>query len=325
MSRAAPALIWFSALALAVAGPLLGGGYLLLLDYPSGPEAPNFSWFPVPSSGDLGNGAPMLAMLTLLREIWSLLPDKVFLLAPILLGGVGVYRLARAKLAVDELAAIYAGTLYVVNPFVYDRYVVGHVHFLLAYGLLPWAASPLFDAIRAPSRRRAVVVGAWSAVLAVVSVHMLGIYALLVLATALVAHGRALARLSFVALCGGVALLLSAYWVLPALFVEPGRGVGAADLIEYETRPGGFAVIPTLLAMYGFWREEFPREAQEHPALYVLLIPILGLAALGVAAALRSSLRRAGVALAGATAIALLAAAGTAFGPTERLFRWLVT
>jgi len=83
MSRAGPALIWFTALALAVAGPLLGGGYLLLLDYPSGPEAPDFSWFPVPSSGDLGNATPMLAVQTLLREIWSLLPDKLFLLAPI--------------------------------------------------------------------------------------------------------------------------------------------------------------------------------------------------------------------------------------------------
>src|SRR5215207_11032181 len=94
MSRAGPALIWFTALALAVAGPLLGGGYLLLLDHPSGPEAPDFSWFPVPSSGDLGNGTPMLAVQTLLREIWSLLPDKVFLLAPILVGGLGVFRLA---------------------------------------------------------------------------------------------------------------------------------------------------------------------------------------------------------------------------------------
>ena len=194
----------------------------------------------------------MLAALTLLREIWSLLPDKVFLLAPILLGGVGVYRLARAKLAVDELAGIYAGTLYVVNPFVYDRYVVGHVHFLLAYGLLPWAASPLFDAIRAPSPRRAVVVGGWSGVLALVSVHALGIYALLVVATALAAQGRALARLAFAGIWAGVALVLSAYWVLPALFIHPGRDIGAADLLEYETRPDGFAVIPTLLAMSSF-------------------------------------------------------------------------
>jgi Alpha-(1->3)-arabinofuranosyltransferase len=296
----------------------------VLLDFPSGPQAPNFSWFPVPSSGDLGNGSPMLALQTLLREIWEPIPDKLFLLAPIVVGGLGVYRLARTKLATPELAAFYGGTLYVINPFIYDRLVVGHLHFALAYGLLPWAASPLFDAVRTPTLSRAAVAGVWTFVLGLVSVHALGIYALLVVAVALVAHGRVLARVSFAAAWAGVALLLSAYWVLPALFVRPGRDVGNADLLEYETRPDGLAVIPTLLAMYGFWRKEFPREAQELPALYVLLIPILALAALGVVALMRSS-RRLGMALAGSALVALLLAAGTAFPLTERPFRWFVT
>ena len=325
VARAAPALVWFTALAVAVAGPLLGSGYLLLLDFPSGPQAPSFSWFPAPSSGDLGNGAPMLALQTLVRQVWEPLPDKLFLLAPIIVGGIGVYRLARVKLATTELAAVYGGTLYVLNPFILDRYLVGHLHFVLAYALLPWAASPLFDAIRSPYLRRSAAVGAWSFALALVSVHALGIYALLVVATAFVARGRVLARLAFAAVWAGIAVLLSAYWVLPALFVRPGRGFGTADLLEYETRPDGFAVVPTLLAMYGFWREEFPREAQERPALYVLLIPILGLAALGIFALLRSSTRRVGVALGGAAVVAFVLAAGTAFPPTERAFQWFVT
>ena len=260
-----------------------------------------------------------------LRELWAPIPDKLFLLAPIVVGGVGVYRLTRRHLGVGELAAVYGGTLYVFNPFVYDRYVVGHLYFLLAYSLLPWALSPVVDAIRRPSSRRAALVGVWSLVLAMLSVHALGIYALLIVAGVLVGHGRPVARASFAAIAGGITALLCAYWLLPALFVRTGRGVGAADLVEYETSPDGFTVIPTLLAMYGFWREEFPREAQELPALYTLVIPILGLAALGTVAVLRSPNRRLGAALAGAGIVALVLAAGTAFPPTERVFRWLVT
>lgn len=324
-ARAAPALIWFSALAVAVAGPLLGNGYLMLLDFPSGPQAPTFSWFPVPSSGDPGSATPLLALQSLLREVWGLLPDKLFLLSPILLGGLGVYRFTQSRLGVSELPAIYGGTLYVINPFVYDRYLAGHLHFVLAYSLLPWALLPLIDAIRQLSLRRVTAVALWFFALGVVSLHAVGIYAVLVAAAAVFAAGSVLKRLSFAVLSAGLAGLLCAYWLLPAAFVTPGPRVGVADLTEYETRPEGFAVVPTLLAMYGFWREEFPRQAAQLPALYASLVPILALAVVGAVALLRGADRRFAGALATAAAFALLLAAGTAFPPTERAFRWIVT
>src|SRR4051812_46112676 len=45
---------WFGGIALLVAAPLLGGGYLLLLDFPSGPRFPHVPVFPLPSSGVVG-------------------------------------------------------------------------------------------------------------------------------------------------------------------------------------------------------------------------------------------------------------------------------
>jgi hypothetical protein len=86
---------WFGLLALLIAGPLLGGGYLLLLDYPSGPRFPDFSVFPLPSSGDIGNGVPWFAVHVALRELYATLPDKLYLLAPIVLGGRGDQSLVR--------------------------------------------------------------------------------------------------------------------------------------------------------------------------------------------------------------------------------------
>jgi hypothetical protein len=316
---------WFVGLALVVAGPLLGRGHLILLDFPSGPEFPKLWLLPLPSSGDVGNTLPLTAVHVLFRELWGPLPEKLVLVLPIVIGGLGLYRLVRRALGVGALPAVVGGTLYVINPFVYDRYLSGHMSFLLGFALLPWAVLPLVRALDEPSRRTAFVVALWIGVLAAVSFHVAGLYAIFVLAVALFGLGRARARAAFALTAAGLGALLSAYWLLP-LFLAPERRVGVADLGAYESRPHGFAVVPTLLALYGFWREEFIRPAEEQPALYLLLIPILALVAVGGVLLVRSTRdRRVGIALAVVGALGVFLAAGTALPPTAGAFRWLFT
>jgi hypothetical protein len=312
---------WFLALALVVAGPLLGGGYLLLLDYPSGPQSWQVTAFPLPSSGDIGNGIPLQGALALFKEIHELLPDKLLLLAPILLGGTGVYRFVRSRLEVGPFAAVYGGTLFVVNPFVYDRFVAGHLFFLLAYSLLPWALSALFDLTRRPSLRVAVAVALWFVALGAIDLHVLGLYALLTTLAAIVAPSRL--RLAFGAAAIGVGALASAYWILPSLFTDPGRNVGLADVEVYASRPEGFAILPTLLGMDGFWRNEFTGPGERFSALYLLIVPILALAAIGAAELLRTGTRRRfAFALSAGGLLGLILAAGSSFPPTADAFRW---
>jgi hypothetical protein len=314
---------WFVGLALVVAGPLLGRGHLILLDFPAGPEFPHVSLLPLPSSGDVGNTLPLVAAYAALREVWGPLPEKLVLLVPIVLGGLGLYLLARRALGLGALAAVFGGTLYVVNPFVHDRYQAGHLYFVLGYALLPWALTPLVRVLRDPARREALVVGLWLAGLAAVSFHVAGLYALLVVVFAVAAAGRARDRVAFVARALGLGLLVSAYWLLPFL-VAPERPVGVGDLAAFETRPDGFQVVPTLLALYGFWRREFTRPVEDHPALYLLLLPILALIVGGAVLLLRSARdRRLGVVLVVAGLLGVLLAAGTAFPPTGEAFRWL--
>jgi hypothetical protein len=318
---ALPAGAWFLALALVVAGPLLGGGYLLLLDYPSGPQLPQVNPFPLPSSGDIGNGIPLQVTLALFKEIHGLLPDKLLLLAPIVLGGTGVYRFTHTRLKTNPYAAVYGGTLFVVNPFVYDRYVAGHLFFLLAYSLLPWALSPLFELTRQPALRVAVAVALWFVVLGAIDVHVLGLYALLTLLAAIVAPSRF--RLAFGAAAIGLGVLASAYWFLPSLFTDPGRNIGLADVVVYASRPDGFEILPTLLGMDGFWRDEFTGPPERIPALYLLLIPILALAAAGAAELLRPGVRRRfALVLSAGGLLGLILAAGSSFPPTADVFRW---
>lgn len=319
--RLVPAWVWFSLVGLAVAGPLLGPGYLLLLDFPSGPRFPEVPVLPLPSTGDVGSATPLLALHALLRGIHPFLADKLFLLAPVVVGGLGLYRLTRTRLAVGALPAVYGATLFVVNPFVEDRYLAGHLHFLLALSLLPWALAAIHDVIRAPSPRSAVPMGLWFFGLSVVDLHVAGFYALLVALAAVVAPARRLA-------VGGTALglgaLLSSYWVIPSLFVAPGSGIGPADLAVYASRPEGASVVPTLVGLHGFWRDEFVSAAQRFPLLHLLLVPILGLAVAGTVHLLSGGAhRRLAAVLAVAAVLGLVLAAGTSFGPTAGAFRWL--
>jgi hypothetical protein len=312
----------FIGLALLVAGPLLGRGYLLLLDFAAGPHFAKVDPLPLPSSGDLGNEVPLLAVQSLLASIYQPLAARVFLVAPVVLGGVGSYRLARRTLGVGAVPALVAGTLYVVNPFVRDRYLAGHLYFLLGYALLPWAFSSLCEAMRRPTLRLAATVALWWAVIAAVSVHVAGMYALLVAGAVPFMRGRLGLRARFAATAGVLGVALCAYWLPAALVTTSSDRVGIRDLVVYQTRPGRLAIMPTLISLYGFWRREFDRPADRHLWLYLLLVPILAAVAAGVVVMLRGRERRIGALLAVTGGLALVLAAGTALGPTAGAFRW---
>jgi len=312
--------LWFSFVAVVITAPLLGAGYLLLLDYPSGPALPHAPLLPLPSSGDMGSGTPFLALEALLRHVQVWLPDKVLLLAPIVLGGVGLYRLARSRFGVRAAAAAYGATLYVVNPFVADRYLAGHLFLLLAFALIPWALRPVLDLLEEPDGRTGVRVGLWLVGLAAIDLHVAGMFALLVVIAGVTALSR---RGSIGAAVGlGIGAVLCAYWVLPSLFASPGKGIGAADLAVYASRPSGVGVLPRLLGLYGFWRDEFAEPARRIPALYLLLVPILALSIGGAIHVLASNTHRCrGLVLVVGAALALLLAGGISFPPTAGVFR----
>jgi hypothetical protein len=318
------ATAWFLMLALLVAGPLLGGGYLVLLDFVSGPHVARPDPLPVPSSGDVGNAAPLVAVHAALAAIASTLPDKLLLLAPVLVGGLGVYRLLHTRLGVGGLAALYGGTLYAFNPFVRDRYLAGHLYLLLGCSLLPWALAAPLDLLRDATRAVAARAGAWIAVLAAVSLHVAGAYALLVVLACALAPASVLRRASLAAGAAALAAVLCAYWLLPSLVASPRRASGLPDLEAYASRSDGGHPLAVLASLHGFWRDEFPATAERHPALFLLAAPLVGLALVGLIAMVRSPLRPAGVLLALGAAGGLLVAAGTSWSVTERPFRTAV-
>jgi hypothetical protein len=170
--------------------------------------------------------------------------------------------------------------------------------------------------------RTGVWVGLWLFGLAAIDLHVAGMYALLVLIAGVTTLSRRGAIWAAVGL--GVGAVLCAYWVLPSLFASPGKGIGAADLAVYASRPAGVEVLPRLLGLYGFWRVEFAGAAQRIPALYLLLVPILALSIGGAIHVLASRThRRGGLVLLVTAGLALLLAGGISFPPTAGVFRYV--
>lgn len=285
-------------LAAMVAGPMVGKGQILLLDWVPGPHPGRIGAL-LGADGNTLGGSPFLLLLRGLRTVlgpsvagW--LPVVAWM--PVVGGGVGA--LARRG---GWPAAASAAALACCNPFTLDRMNVGQIGVLWGYALLPLAVLALTSR---PDRLVpwAARAGLTGAAVTAVSPHFFAYW--LVLAVAAVALLPMVRRRAVGALLAvGGALAASSY-----LFAvrEPILPVTQADLSAYRTRvePPGLAV--TIATLRGFWRfsdVSLPRSSGSW-----VLVALLGVCvALGVVAARR---RREAVVLAVVGLVGAVLAAG---------------
>ncbi|WP_433757666.1 hypothetical protein [Nocardia sp. CA-135398] len=127
-------------LAVVIAGPLLGPGYLLLRDAVSTPRS-----YMTDSALGLGDAAaravPQDAMLATLSPIVDGgLIVKTILLVALWAAGYGAAVLARELLRVSLGPQLVAVTVALWNPYVAERVLQGHWSLLTGYAALPWTA-----------------------------------------------------------------------------------------------------------------------------------------------------------------------------------------
>lgn len=131
-------LAWSALLALAVFLPLLvGPGYWLVGDMVFVPHQP---WKPawLGLDGALPRAVPMDALVSAVTQVvpgsWV---QRALLVGGFLVGGLGAGRLLRDHAWYARAAAI---TLFLWNPWVLERLLIGQWAILLGYLVLPWAA-----------------------------------------------------------------------------------------------------------------------------------------------------------------------------------------
>ncbi len=315
----------FILIGLAILGPLLLPGYVLTLD---------MKWTPQlhpPQRFD--NAWLFYAPLHYLNLIIpSMLIQKILLLGTFVMAGVGAYRLARER--AGGWPAYLAGLVYAVNPFAYTRLMAGQYLVLLGYALLPWLVQALVGWLEKPDLRRAAKFGGWLIAIGLISIHALGLAALLILSITLAwgwGRWRKLSR-RLVSLAGVAAgwLVVNAFWLVPVLL---GRSPIARDIATfghdqftaYATTAGGAGVLLNVLALQGFWTDPLGRYALPSATgwlFWTAFVALMALVGLGIwrAVARRDRL---GLGLAAAGLVAWVLAMGVAWSPVAGLTHWL--
>jgi hypothetical protein len=281
----------YTAVALIILLPLLLPGYILTLDMVFTPQ------FAMPQV--LTSGYPLY---TLLHGLSLIIPteyiQKAILLTIFVLAAIGLHRLLRRLQTAWRLelgSSLYiASVFFAINPYTYSRFMAGHYLVLLGYSLLPWLVSLLLRLAQQPSRWHAVQLGLATTVVGIVSLHSLGLLAVLAVSGGLAyalryqtQHARLRQLIGYAGLAIATWLITSSYWLVP-LIVGKGRTayivqqIGPRDFAAFAV-PGSTWLIQLwhILSLQGLWTDA--RQLYTLPqAIFPLWYVAVGLLWVGV-------------------------------------------
>lgn len=153
---------------------------------------------------------------------------------------------------------VAAGTLYTVNPFVFNRLYAGHVFLLVGYALLPFAVGATMRSIRS-SRIRWSIPALWWAGLTALAPHFAWIFGLVLAGVALVTVVQRTRPWTHVvgwfAASTALFTLMSSYLLLPHSAATLPTQVGPVSLALYRTQGDPhLGLFANVAGLYGFWR-----------------------------------------------------------------------
>ena len=166
-------ILIFLFISLVVMWDLLKPGYIFALDMAFGPNYPQelLNNYVYGLSNNLSvTGASCIAKvffswitnsLSLVLPVWF--SQKLLLILLLAFSGIGMYRLVPKD---SRYGRYFAGIFYMVNPFIYVRYLAGSIFTIWGYALLPFVVKSLVDLSERPSVKNAIWVGIWFTLIA---------------------------------------------------------------------------------------------------------------------------------------------------------------
>ena len=191
------------------------------------------------------------------------LVQKLILVGIVVTAGTGAARLTPTTRPAAKGAA---AALYVWNPFVYERLVMGHWGLLVSYAALPWAADAAV-ALRAAGAGPTTHVpsGALRRLVAALAVAAFGSPAGGVIAAGVVLcvvatppwPGPGRAPLRRAGLVVASALVVNAPWLVPSLLRPGGVPARPAGAGAFASRPDGpLGTVGSLIGLGGIWNAQ---------------------------------------------------------------------
>jgi len=283
------ALAVYFMLAVVLMFPLLGPGYYLALDMQWGPASFKnlldfYGYMPSPYGAYL----PLKMIFSGLSELLSGdMVQKILLTAVLFLAGFCTHKALPKELG---NARYFGGFLYVLNPFMYIRFLAGHWTLLLSYALWPIAIKMFFDFIKKPDDNRLLANAALITFAASISSHgvfMLFIpYALIFILHSAMNSPKLLPLVKRTAVLGLLVFLMNMFWIVPSLLQlnENTYSTASAEAytLDFGTQSEDMPLAASILTMHGFWRGGFLYTKDSFglwyiPFMGILLVTLFGL------------------------------------------------
>lgn len=317
----------YSALALITLFPLLvKPGYVFVMDMVFTPQ---LRW---PEPFNIHD-----SFLYLLNFI---LPSQVIqkiLLFLILFGsGVSMHRLIPGK---SELPKYFAGIFYVFNPFIYSRFLFGHLWLLVAYALMPFVVKAIFEFLDKINLKNTLKLSLWFVLIGLVSHHFI-IFVVLFLIIASLAYswknrkilGQIFKIFKYTILAGLLFFILSSWWIMPYFNLSSSRGqfiqeiISQKDFKAFQTEPDAkYGILWNVAALYGFWgdgMDQYTLSKDVIPYWFPLFLIIFALVVWGAISVFRKDKFIVGIFIVTAV-IAFILSVGIAYQPFTSIIDFL--
>jgi len=316
----------YGALALIILFPLLKSGYIFAMDMVF---APHLSWpeqFNIPG-----------AFLYFLNFILpSQVIQKLLLFAILFLAGIGMHKLIPTE---SRLPKYFAGILYVFNPFVYSRFLFGHLWLLMAYALMPFVVKSIFEFLNKINFRNALKLSFWFVLIGFISSHFIVLVSLFFVIALLVylwknrrTYANILSMFKYGILISLIFLIFSSWWIFPYFnkispqgqFVQ--EAIGQKDFEAFKTTSDAkYGVLLNVAALYGFWGDRMDQYVVPKDVIqgwFLLFLIILALVIFGMISAFKKNKFIAGIFVA-VGVVAFIFSVGIAYQPFSSLMNFL--
>ena len=278
----------FSILSLVLVLNFFSPGYVLTLDMIFTPDAFRVS----DSFYGLSNQysvLPFFAFLDFLNIFFSSeLIQKLLFFLIFLISGVSIYKLCPEEWGIGRY---FAGFLYMLNPFIYVRFLAGHWLILFSYAVTPIVIKGFIDFFESPSSKRSLNIALLLTLVFFIDTHtpfllliVLGVFYIVKMVESRKDAGRVLEISRSVVLVVLFLLFLNSYWLVPSFIGSQGPlgEITGSDIYVFTTKQDlNFNTLFTTASMYGFWRGGYIYAKDLLPFWYLFFIFILFLSVHG--------------------------------------------
>ncbi len=233
--------------------------------------------------------APFIAILSFLNMFFSVeFIQKLSYFFIFFISGISAYKLCPEEWGIGRY---FAGFLYMLNPFVYVRFIAGHWLLLLAYAVTPFAIKGLIDFFDVPSTEKGIKVVFLLTSIFVLETHtpfllliVFGVLFIVKLVEYRKIDDKIFSLSKSIILIGILLLILNSYWLIPNFTGSsiPLGEITGFDLNTFTTKQDlNFNTLFTTASMYDFWRAGYFYTKDILPYWYLFFIFILFLSVHG--------------------------------------------